>query len=122
MSAILIGLVAVGAAGGGASRFTLAVLSERMTGAKIPGTFVANMVACLLAGIVWGLSEQNEVSQALFVAGFAGALSTWSTLAGEVISLAKNRSRWCIGYPTLTVIFGSTCALLGSSIPPFGAF
>lgn len=129
MNLSLIGLIALGAAIGGAGRFALAQLSQQVTGAKYAGTFSANMLACLLAGALWGLvagagaeAGQHQTAQAFFVTGMAGALSTWSTFAGEIVALAKRRSPWVLGYPGLTVVLGLTCGFIGTFIPPHGVY
>ena len=54
------------------------------------GTFAANIVACTVLGFSMAMPA---VWQLGLGAGFAGALSTWSTLAQELGTLHKQR-KW----------------------------
>lgn len=128
VSAIL--AVAVGAAVGGALRYALAELAVKWGDSKLPGTWTANMLACLVAGaaaVVWsrGTSTSDGMPPALAYAavmiGFAGGLSTWSTLAGEIVRL-KNQHFWrACGYVALTLIGGIIFAFAGMCLPPLVA-
>ena len=128
LSAIL--AIAVGAAVGGALRYALAELAVKWADSKLPGTWTANMIACFVAGVaavVWsrGTSISNGMTPALAYAtvmiGFAGGLSTWSTLAGEIVRL-KNQHFWrACGYLALTLIGGIVFAFAGMCLPPLVA-
>lgn len=66
---------------------------------KRVGTFVANMLASLSAGLAIGFSmlvQDQDISEFLLpviATGFAGSLSTWSTLAAELSELIT-RKNW----------------------------
>lgn len=66
---------------------------------KRVGTFVANMLASLSAGLAIGFSmlvQDQNISEFLLpviATGFAGSLSTWSTLAAELSELIT-RKNW----------------------------
>ena len=101
LSAIL--AIALGAAVGGALRYALAELAVKWADSKLPGTWTANMIACFVAGVaavVWsrGTSISNGMTPALAYAavmiGFAGGLSTWSTMANELGEMLKQRHWW----------------------------
>lgn len=119
--------VALGAALGGALRYTLAELAVKWTESKLPGTWTANMAACLVAGIAvtaWSQvpSSSEGIGRALTYAtvmiGFAGGLSTWSTFAGELVRLQSQHIwRW-LGYLVLTIVGGATFAYIGIVLPP----
>ena len=55
----------------------------------------------------WG---DGGMAWAFAGAGYAGALSTWSTLAREVGELSRTRSWWAVGYPVLTIVTGMSAA------------
>lgn len=91
---------------GGLSRWALSrVLPERV------GTFAANAAAATVLGASLALPEPW---QAAVGAGFAGALSTWSTLAKECGELVKRREWATLSkYTALTAAFGVAGAGFG---------
>lgn len=96
-------LVAAGGALGGIGRYLFS---------RVPrGTLIANVVACFLLG----LSTRFDDTQALFLgAGIAGALSTWSTFAGELADLIEaKRYGWAGGYFVSSVVLGSLALWVG---------
>lgn len=74
------------------------------------GTFTANLVATVVLGGVLGAGELLYLAVGT---GFAGALSTWSTLARELGQLLKDR-RWGLlaGYASATLTAGLAVAWL----------
>ena len=76
------------------------------------GTFVANILAAFAAGMAIGFSMALDDTGAanflkpVIAMGFAGALSTWSTLASELASLIKTK-KW----RKLSMYLGLTLAL-----------
>ncbi|MDO5030756.1 MAG: CrcB family protein [Corynebacterium sp.] len=124
---LAIASVALGAALGGALRYTLAELAVAWRESKLPGTWTANMAACLAAGVAvtaWSQvpSSSENVRPALAYAavmiGFAGGLSTWSTLAGELVRLRSQHIWRGLSYLILTVVGGEIFAYMGMSLPP----
>ncbi|MGD7003738.1 fluoride efflux transporter FluC [Corynebacterium halotolerans] len=98
--------VGVGAFAGGLLR---GLLRHRPGG--LAGTLVANLTACLALGLILGSGlgtgeapPGETLWQLALGTGFCGALSTWSTLAGELGSLLRERS-WnrLAGYLTATL-------------------
>ena len=103
-------LVAAGAALGGITRHWFGEISARIACSALPGTFFANVVACAVAGLAWSLWGGAGPLWAFVGAGYAGALSTWSTLAREAVELWRTRSWWAVGYPVLTAVTGASAA------------
>ncbi len=98
--------VAVGGFLGGLGRWALG----RWPGGR-PGTWGANMVACMVLGVALGGPGLVPLAAGT---GFAGALSTWSTLARELGELARvKRWRTFWTYLGATVIFGIAFAWRG---------
>lgn len=101
MSALLAPTLAVvaGAFLGGALR---GLLRHRPGGLR--GTWTANISASLLLGMVLAVWSSGSLWQVALGTGFCGALSTWSTLAGELGSLLRERSwRRLLRYLGLTL-------------------
>ena len=95
-----------GAFAGGASRWALA----RIPAPRV-GTWAANMVACSILGFVSG--HGGLVAMAIGT-GFAGALSTWSTLAKELGQLIRDRN-WSelVRYALATAVLSLVAAGFG---------
>ena len=95
-------------------------ITRYMLGKALPpylGTLIANMCACLTLGIIARLFEAHSFAYAAGGVGFAGALSTWSTLANELGHLLKTHNyRLFAGYLTATIIGGLAALQLGLTI------
>ncbi|MCQ9344243.1 CrcB family protein [Corynebacterium kozikiae] len=92
--------VFAGGAIGGAARYLLS---------KLPfGTLIANTAACWLLGQVMRTGTGTDSTQYLLLgAGLAGALSTWSTLAGELqAKIAGGKWLRASGYLLAQVVCG----------------
>jgi len=87
-----VALAAVGCALGCVARdLTVGRFRARMDRADL-GVLAANLAACVLAGLA---SSAGGALGHLLVAGVAGGLSTWSTLAVEVAGAIRAR-RWSL--------------------------
>ncbi|OFT46113.1 CrcB protein [Corynebacterium sp. HMSC06G04] len=87
-------------------------------------TFAANMCGALAIGLAYGFIEQvsgalSEVLYPLAIVGFAGGLSTWSTLAKELGEMLKEKRYWkCIQYLFFTLALGIVLAWRGAMWAP----
>ena len=101
--------VAGGAFLGGVLRWAL----SRRPGATA-GTWAANALGCAVLGFSAGLPAPWAL---LAGTGFAGALSTWSTLARELGEMLQQR-RWAAltGYALATLAGGIGCVIFGLGI------
>jgi len=84
----------VGGAAGTLSRYWLSGAIQRLAGPSFPfGTFAVNMLGCLLFGAVWGFFENRLLPDSeirfLFLTGFMGAFTTFSTYMFETAELVK---------------------------------
>ncbi|MDO4908607.1 MAG: CrcB family protein [Corynebacterium sp.] len=101
--------IIIGAFIGGCIRYGLTLWANAHSGNARRATFGANMIACLVLGLV---------SHGAFLAtGLCGALSTWSTLAKELGTLIQARDyRTACAYGLLSVICGLILFSLGALI------
>ena len=80
------------------------------------GTLAANILACLLLGLLVGLAEHKQLlspsARLFWAAGFCGGFSTFSTFSHETLSLFQS------GYSGATLLYiGMSLALcLGATL------
>lgn len=89
------------------------LLAKRFNGKNPLGTLIANMSGSLFIGIIFGLSLPIVWTMFL-VSGFAGALTTFSTLQKEIIEeWQAGRKKETIYYIVVTYIGGILLAFIG---------
>lgn len=86
--------IAVGAVGGAWLRWGLATLGNR-AGATLPwGTLAANLIGGFLIGVTVGILARtpglDPLWRLLFITGFLGALTTFSSFSIEVVTLLQS--------------------------------
>lgn len=85
---------------GALTRIGLAGLIQRWSGSSFPlGTFVINIIGCLLFGWIWSLAEERLLiggeTRFILLTGFIGAFTTFSTFAFESSGLLRD-SEWLL--------------------------
>ena len=88
-------LVAVGGALGSVSRYMLATAVQRYTSPFFPyGTFVVNVLGCMVFGIIMGAARQRFVlgpsERAFLQIGILGGFTTFSTFTYETFALLQD--------------------------------
>lgn len=77
-------LVALGGAIGSAMRYLTAILRARHYTGSIPlATLVVNVLGCFLIGLLIGLCSETTYLRLLFITGFCGGFTTFSTFTAE---------------------------------------
>ena len=105
--ALTLAVVFAGGVLGGMSRFAL----TKLIGNAHAATFAANTVDCTVAGFA---ATHPVAWQIALGAGFAGALSTWSTFARELGDLiTAGRHRQALRYALRTAVLGIVAAWFG---------
>ena len=97
-------VIAAGGACGAVMRYLVTISSTWFFKGEFPwGTFVANLLGCLLIGLLIGSGhdQKNEVVRLGFGVGFLGSLTTFSTFGGETIRHALD-GNWSMA--TINVI------------------
>lgn len=100
------------AAGGAAGALARYFVSQRLNGDFPWGTFCVNILGSFLLG--WYVTyEGPEILDSLYAAGFLGALTTFSTLQFEIVTLYKKDKRKVLFYLVLTYTLGLIAAWTG---------
>lgn len=113
-------LVAAGGAVGSMARYQIGalVLARTETWAFPLGTFIVNVLGCLIAGVLIGIAEYRNFLtpelRLLVFTGFLGGFTTFSAFGVETVALIE-RAQY--GVATFYVVSSITCgvaALLGA--------
>lgn len=110
---------------GAVARFILTTSIQRWWKHPFPfATTFVNIVACFCAGVAAGAYACSTVSYdtyLLFVTGFLGGFSTFSTAVNELVGLIKSRNWPAAGmYAITNVIVPLVCVFLGWMLGSFG--
>lgn len=93
-------LVFLGGGLGSVLRFLIGKGAISLVGGNLPlGTFVSNMLACVILGFVIQLTKSREAIWStnlvlMMIVGFCGGLSTFSTFSFESMELMKSGQYW----------------------------
>lgn len=117
-----IALIAAAGAIGTLARYFLGGLVQRVSGGVFPwGTFAVNMAGCLLFGVIWSMAEERLVisgeTRAIFLVGFMGAFTTFSTFMFESSALLRD-SQWALAFGNIALqnIVGIAALFIGLAI------
>ena len=102
---------------GSVCRFALTKVFNSETSSFPFATFWANILACIILGILVGINEKSLLSQPyklLFMTGFCGGFSTFSTFANENFSFFQlGQSSQAFMYTFSSLIFGVLAIFIG---------
>lgn len=100
------------AAGGALGALVRYFVSQRFNGDFPWGTIWVNVIGSFLLGW-YVVFEGRELLDSLVATGFLGALTTFSTLQFEAVSLYKKNKRKVLQYLVLTYTLGLIAAWTG---------
>ncbi|HBA86127.1 MAG TPA: chromosome condensation protein CrcB [Verrucomicrobia bacterium] len=115
-------LLAVAGALGTLARYGLGGWVQRWGGASFPwGTLIVNMTGCFLFGIVWAIAlnrvEISGTTRAIFLTGFMGAFTTFSTYMFETVQMTRD-AEWLLAAANVAgqTVVGFLLMFLGMTI------
>lgn len=113
----LILIAGIGSFVGGALRFIVSTLVGKIGNGFPLGTFIVNMLGCLIIGTLYGIISKHNLSaemRTLLTVGFCGGFTTFSTFAYENLTMLKDGNLITfIAYSGLSLIVGIVAAWLG---------
>ncbi len=117
MKAII--LVGLGGGVGSIFRYLTSVWLNKYVHGSFPfATFMANVLGCLVIGLLIGLFQRSQVFsqdlRLLLIPGFCGGYTTFSAFAAENVSLIQyNQPFMALSYVVLSVLAGLLAVWLG---------
>lgn len=115
-------IVSTGSFFGGGARYVVSQWLQTLTSLPFPlGTFVVNVVGCLLIGFLSGLNIGGAyitpTTKLLLTTGFCGGFTTFSTFVNEGSALGRDGNfTWLALYIIGSLVVGFLCLLAGNMI------
>jgi CrcB protein len=115
-------LVGIGGFIGSVSRYYISQFFAKHFSTTLPlGTLTVNITGCLLIGIIYGLSERNNILspewRVFLATGLIGGFTTFSAFSYESINLIRGGEFFILSlYVAASVIIGFGATYLGMSL------
>ncbi len=116
-------LIGLGGFFGATSRWLLAQSLDRwLLHSRFPyGIFTVNILGCLVIGYVMGLAHARDAvpdhARLLFVVGFLGSFTTYSTFSWNTLELFRTgHPGYAVANLAVTVVVGMLAVWLGYSL------
>lgn len=113
-------LVAVGGAVGSMARYQIGsmVLARTETWAFPLGTFIVNVLGCLIAGLLIGVAEYRNFLtpdlRILIFTGFLGGFTTFSAFGVETVALIERAQYGMAAFYVISSVVCGVAVLLGA--------
>lgn len=115
-------IIGAGSFLGGVLRFLSSRFIQNATLSTFPyGTFVVNVVGCLLIGFLYGISVRENILNTewrmFLTVGFCGGFTTFSTFINENVALLRDGDFFHFAFYTgLSIFLGLIAVFLGNYI------
>ncbi len=112
-------LIFLGGGIGSVFRYATSLFTQKYYSGNFPiATLLVNILGCLLIGLLVGITEKMNVANSdlkyLFITGFCGGYTTFSTFGYENISLFQNEQAFlALSYVVLSIVAGLLAVWLG---------
>ena len=110
--------VGIGSGIGGICRYLVSLSMGHIHNGFPLGTFVVNIVGCLLIGILWGVTSRfpnlSSAFSLLFMVGFCGGFTTFSTFSKEGLTMLQANNYLIFSlYAIGSIVLGIMAVALG---------
>jgi CrcB protein len=114
-------LVGIGSGIGGVCRYLISLFMSHAQSGFPWGTFTANIIGCLLIGLLWGVTSRSQNLSPAFslflMVGFCGGFTTFSTFSKESLALLQaNNYILFLLYATGSIFLGLAAVAVGYAI------
>ena len=111
-------LVGIGSGIGGICRYLISLFMSHAQSGFPWGTFTANVIGCLLIGLLWGVTSRfQNLSPAFYLflmIGFCGGFTTFSTFSKEGLTMLQTNNYALFSlYAFGSVVLGIMAVALG---------
>jgi len=115
-------LIGIGGALGSILRYLTSVVVSKYFQSAFPwATFTANILGCLIIGIILGLFEKQQITNPdlkfFLITGFCGGYTTFSAFAAENVNLFQSgNSLMAFAYIAVSVVVSLFAVWVGLSL------
>ena len=107
-------LIALGGSFGAVCRYSLTALLNYYHLASFWGTLAVNLIGCFLVGFLFPLISGNELLKLIFIIGFLGSFTTFSTYSLDNLELIRSgQVKTMLVYLLASNVLGILFAFLG---------
>ncbi len=112
-------IIGTGGFVGSVARYLVSKFVQEASLSSFPyGTFIVNIIGCLLIGIILGIAEKGTwmtPEWRLFLSvGLCGGFTTFSTFASENLNMMRDgQVYYVLIYTTISVLIGFTAVFTG---------